>query len=435
MIRRLSLIAVLIFVPAALAQDALTYFPATGTDPHYPFELWLRNETKTPFTVRLGDARARLAPVTPDLGKVSHARLAFAPGVPRTVTLPPNSLEAVKLPFRLVAGAGTPRGVYALEPNLPGGGVWDNPPGYDSVADYPLAYTPNLQVPQPYRPGQRFLFLGEGAKHYRVGKRTPKHRQLYGHMFTLRRYDGKTAYFGVEGVSQPVELKLSSRRPFPGLAPLLDDLELPALRQAYLGHRVWLYGGPRLGCSYSPGTRITFAGPPRKAVRIRRIVRVAWPTGFALAGTDGFGGYNAASPGDIMVVTPLVVQFEKPTGLAFSVAYGGGDLVGVTTRTSDAELLRRCPPLTTLLADPWQLPTVFSLTPPPKLPRITKVNDYLGLTRSQYAWLRGYPSTTFGTLPRLLKLKQWKYANIPFPITVSFDRTGHVVKRDEPRLP
>ncbi len=433
--RFLCLVAVLMMAPSALAQAALIRFPATGTDPHYPFELWLRNESKTPLTVRLGDVDARLAPVTPDLGRVSHAHLTFAPGVPRTVTLPPSSLKDVRLPFRLAADTATPRGVYALEPGLPGSDGWDNPPGFDPVIDYPLAYTPGLGVPQSYRPGQRFLFLGEGAKRYYLGERTLKHRHLYGRMFTLVRYSGKTAYFRVEGVSQLVVLKFVSHRHFPGLAPLLDDPNLPALRRAYLSQHVWLYGGSRLSCSYKPDTGITFAGPPRKALRLRRIVRVAWPTGFALAGTAGGGGYNASSPGDLMVVTPLVVQFEKPTGLAVRVAYGGADLVGITTRTSAAELLRRCPPLTELLADTWQFPTIFSLTPPPKLPRTTGVNDYLGLTRRQYAWLQGYPSTTFETLPRLLELNQWKYANIPFPVTVTFGRAGRVVKQDEPRLP
>lgn len=37
--RSLCLVAVLMMVPSALAQAALIRFPATGTDPHYPFEL------------------------------------------------------------------------------------------------------------------------------------------------------------------------------------------------------------------------------------------------------------------------------------------------------------------------------------------------------------------------------------------------------------
>jgi hypothetical protein len=60
---------------------------------------------------------------------------------------------------------------------------------------------------------------------------------------------------------------------------------------------------------------------------------------------------------------------------------------------------------------------------------------YLGLTRRQYAWLKGYPSATFGTLPRLHKLRRWRYANISFPITVTFDREGRVVAREVPQLP
>ena len=135
-----------------------------------------------------------------------------------------------------------------------------------------------------------------------------------------------------------------------------------------------------------------------------------------------------------MVATPLVVQFEKSSHRSFSSA-SGGNLDVLRADASDASLLRRCPPLTEFMADAWQLHTVLSPNPPLKLPRVHNVNNYLSLTRTQYAWLQGYPSATFGKLPRLLELRLWKYANIPFPITVTFGWGGKVVGQDVPRPP
>lgn len=429
-LRLLFLLAAL-SVQLALAQEALIRLPSQGTDPHYPYELWLRNDSRVPRTLQLGDVHARLASVTPDLGRVSSARVVFAPQTPQVITLPPESSEVTFL-FRLETDA--PRGVYALELGLPSGFIRDNPPGFDPVIDYPIAHTPGLRPPTTYGLGQRFLFLGDDADRYSHDGEPLRHRQAYGRLFTLTGYRAETANFRVEGLPREVRLKTPSRLHFPGLAPVLDDPVLTKVRDTYVGRPVWSYGGPRLTCSYNPDTRISFTGPLRKPLQVRRILRVAWPSGLAPAGSAGRDGYNPSSPGDSMVSTPLVVQFEKPTGFVFSSASGSADLDAILTGSPDAELIRRCPPVAKLLIDTWQLPTVLSLNPPLRLPRIQSVGDYLGLTRQQYAWLEGYPSATFGTLPRLLKLKRWKYANTPFPVKVTFDRNGRVIEQDVPRL-
>lgn len=429
---RLLLILAVLLVPTVRAQEGLVRFPALGKDPHYPYELQLRNESAVRRTVRLEEVRARLAPVTPDLGRVSRARLVFPPRAPRLITLPPKSSNEVAVPFRLQTAA--PRGVYALELDLPGESIWDNPPGFDPVIDYPLAHAPHLRVPETYRRGQRFLSLG-AVRGYRHNGRPLGYHEGHGRLFTLTGYRGGTARFKAEGLARAVTLRTSSRSRFPGLAPLLHDPALAGLRRAYVGKRAWAYGGFELSCAYGPGTRLTFSGPPRAPLRVRRVWRVAWPVGLSLAGTAGAGGYNPASPGDLTVATPLVVQFEKSARLAFSSAYGGGNLDAVLADASDAALLRRCPPLSEFVADAWQLPTVLSLKPPPELPRVRDEASYLGLTHSQYAWLVGYPTATFGKLPQLLELRRWQYASIPFPITVTFDRRGRVVVRDVPRLP
>ena len=323
--------------------------------------------------------------------------------------------------------------MYALETNLPG--VYDNPPGYTPVADYPLAYTPDLHVPRIYRIEQRFLYLGSNglgnpSKDYRRASRLLRHRQVYGRVFTLKTYEKGRATFDVEGLGK-VTLRSASRTNFPGLAPILVDSGLSAVRRAYVGKRVWQYGGPELSCEPAPGTSLNFGGPPRKSLRIRRVLRVARPSDLKLAGGFGRGGGFASDLGDVRSVTPLVVQFEKPKGLGMWGASGGDDLLQLTDQPN-AELLRRCPPFTELFADVWQLDRTFSFTPPP--PELKARANLLGLTRSQYAWLEGFPSSTFGTKARLLTLNTWEYDSIPFPITVTFE-DGRAVKQDVPRLP
>lgn len=425
---RLLLVFAALLTQTALAQEGLVRFPAIGMDPHYPYELWIRNESRVPRTVRLEDVRARLAPVTPDLGRISSARVIFAPGTPVAVKLPPYRdadlppyRNQVVVPFRLETDA--PRGVYALELNLPGGFVWDNPPGFDPVIDYPLAHMPGLRVPETYRPGQRFLFLGNAPADYRYEGGRLQNPVAYGRMFTLTAYRADRVSFRVDGLPGEVQLRTASRSRFPNLAPVLDDPHLAGVRRAYQGQRVWAYGGFGVTCPPEPGASIGLNGPPRESLRARHVLRVAWPVGLGLAGFSGLGSYNAASPGDLMTGTPLVVQYEPRDTRKTGATQGGRG------RPQPCQLL------TQLLADSWQLPTVLSLTPPPKLLRVRNMGGYLGLTRQQHAWLEGYPSATFGTLPRLRKLRRWRYANIPFPIMVTFGQEGRVVAREVPQLP
>ncbi len=372
--------------------------------------------------------RARLYPVAPGLGEAAAAQLVFAPGTPPTVTLPRRGRD-VTLPFRLETDA--PRGVYALETNLPG--IYDNPPGYTPVVDYPLTYIPDLHVPRSHRTGQRFLYLGghglgNPSKDYRRASRPLRHRQVYGRVFTLTTHEKGRATFDVEGLGKAT--LRSASRDFPGLAPILGDPGLATVRRAYVGKRVWQYGGPDVSCEPAPGTSLSFGGPPRKSLRVRRVLRVARPSDLRLAGGFGRGGGFASDLGDVRSVTPLVVQFEKPKRIYMGSASGGEDLLQLTDKPN-AELLQRCPPFTVLFADAWQLERTYSFTPPPGLnPR----SRLVGLTRSQYAWREGFPSSTFGTKARLLTLNTWKYDSIPFPITVTF-KNGRAVKRDVPRLP
>jgi len=383
-------------------------FPSTSDDLRYPHSLWLRNEAGPSRTVELTNVTARLAPITPELGRVSSARVVFAPGTPTSVEVRPTG-EQIVLPFRLETSA--PRGIYALELNLPGSSFSENQPGFDPVIDYPLAHAPDLRVPKTYRIGQQFLHLGNTPADYRYQGRRLQNAAVYGRMFTLTGYQKDGVRFRIDGLPQEVRLKTASRSHFPNLAPVLNDPYLAGARRAYMGRRVWAYGGFSLTCSPDPNSYASAGGTLRASLRIRRILRVAWPVGLGLAGSGGLGGYNAASPGDLMTGTPLVVQYEPR-----------------------AAPPQPCPLLTQLLADSWQLQSLLSLTPPPELPRIQN-QDYVGLSRQEYAWLEGYPDATFGSLSYLLKLKTWKYINIPFPTKVTFDQHGLVLEQDVPQLP
>ncbi len=173
------LIWVLMLSQAVLAQDLISYSgPGTNENVRYPYDLWLSNESKVSHTVQLKDIRARLYPVAPDLGKKAEARFVFAPDTPTLVELPSRGKD-VTLPFRLETDA--PSGVYALETNLPSGPYLDNPPGYTPVADYPLAYIPNLHVPPAPSVRDRFLYLGSNglgnpSKNYRRDSRPLRHQ-------------------------------------------------------------------------------------------------------------------------------------------------------------------------------------------------------------------------------------------------------------------
>lgn len=119
-------------------------------------------------------------------------------------------------------------------------------------------------------------------------------------------------------------------------------------------------------CPPEPGASIGFNDPPRASLRVYRVLRVVWPVGLGLAGFSGFGGYNAASPGDMMTGTPLVVQYEPRDT----------QKTGVTQ--DSIELPQLCLWLTQLLADSWQLPGLLSLTPPPRLPPVRGAADSSG---------------------------------------------------------
>ncbi len=110
------LVWMLMLSQAVLAQG-LVSFSSTSENVRHPYKLWLRNESEVSRTVQLKDVRARLYPVAPGLGEEAAAQLVFAPATPPTVELPRHGKD-VTLPFRLETDA--PRGVYALETNLPG---------------------------------------------------------------------------------------------------------------------------------------------------------------------------------------------------------------------------------------------------------------------------------------------------------------------------
>ena len=251
------LLALSFLLGQAVLAQGLVSFPSTSENIRYPYNLWLRNESETPQTVRLGDVHAHLYPVAPDLGKKAEARFVFAPNTPTFVELPSGG-RGVTLPFRLETNA--PRGVYALETDLPQGS--GNPPGYTPVSDYPIAYIPDLHVPTAPSVGGRFLYLGNKdlgnpAKNYRRDSRRLQHRQVYGRVFVLTTYENGRATFDVEGLGK-VTLRPGSRD-FPGLAPILDDPGLVTVKRAYVGKRVWQYGGPgnnvRTSAGYVPGLR------------------------------------------------------------------------------------------------------------------------------------------------------------------------------------
>lgn len=57
------------------------------------------------------------------------------------------------------------------------------------------------------------------------------------------------------------------------------------------------------------------------------------------------------------------------------------------------------------------------------------LEDGRGLTRWQYAWRFGFPSSTFGDLSELMRLPVWEYRNIPFPAARRTDTAGVLWRR------
>ncbi len=133
--------------------------------------------------------------------------------------------------------------------------MFDNPPGYTPVADYPLVYIPNLHVPPAPSVGDLFFYLGSNglgnpSKDYRRDSRPLQHRQVYGRVFILTTYEKGRATFSVEGLGKAT--LRSASLDFPGLAPILGDPGLATVRRAYVGKRVWQYGGPDVSCEPAP---------------------------------------------------------------------------------------------------------------------------------------------------------------------------------------
>ncbi|WP_424949935.1 hypothetical protein [Deinococcus sp.] len=313
-----------------------------------------------------------------------------------------------------------------------------------------LAVHPGLSVPATFEPGQEFLRTDFGVVYRQKGSVLDV-PALAGRVLTLRRLEGETALFGAEGLGE-VERVGNPAQGFPDLAPLIADPQLAALKRRYEGHTVWGYGGLHTRCALDQSFSADRIAPLGTAVRVRRVLRLGQPMLLNVQGGPGQG--EITSGADAVTLTPLVFLLDAaPFRVVgdFGGAYTGSALSDILSpsqireRATLAFMTRqaRRPDLCGLsvpyaLMDTWAVTRVFSLTPPSRELLTLSTNlppDGRSLTRWQYAWLHGFPSSTFASLSELLKLAVWHYRNVPAEITVRFSPAGHVTDVKVPSLP
>jgi hypothetical protein len=315
-----------------------------------------------------------------------------------------------------------------------------------------LVMHPGLSVPTIFQPGQEFLRTDFNVMYQQNGNVLDV-PALAGRILTLQRLEGKKAIFNAEGLGE-IERVGSSAQGFPDLSPLIADPDLAALKRKYEGKTVWGYGGLKTQCFPDANGSVGKGVPMTQGVTVRRVARLGKPQ---FLNVQGGAGDDVGHGADALALTPLVflldaTPFRSTGDLGFSSSGPAGEADSPPTPPdpdpANADLQRFMelasrPDLCGLdvpyaLMDTWAAERVFSLTPPSKelltlsrnLPPVGR-----GLTRWQYAWLNGFPSSTFGSLSELLTLPKWQYRNIPFAATVSFDQEGRVNDVQVPRLP
>ncbi len=315
-----------------------------------------------------------------------------------------------------------------------------------------LAVHPGLSVPTNFSPGQDFLRTDLNVVYRQNGKPLDV-PALAGRVLTLRRLEAGRALFSAEGLGE-VERIGDPAAGFHDLSPLIPDPDLAALKRRYEGKTVWGYGGLRTHCFPNENSSVGKGVELNQGVTVRRVARLGKPQ---FLNVQGGAGDDVGHGADALALTPLVflldaTPFGSTGDLGFSSSGPAGEAGSPPTAPDpdpvNADLQRfmelaNRPDLCGLnvpyaLLDTWAAERVFSLTPPSQALLTLSRNlppDGRGLTRWQYAWLNGFPSSTFGSLGEVLTLPHWQYRNIPFASTVSFGQNGQVDGVQVPRLP
>lgn len=315
-----------------------------------------------------------------------------------------------------------------------------------------LAVHPGLKVPTIFGPGQDFLRTDFDALYQRNGHALDV-PALAGRILTLRRVEAERAIFNAEGLGE-VERAGDPAAGFPDLSPLIAGPDLDVLKRRYEGKTVWGYGGLKTHCFPDANSSVGKGVEWTQGVTVRRVVRLGKPQ---VLNVQGGAGDDVGHGADALALTPLVflldaAPFGSTGDLGFSSSGPAGEAGSAPTapnpNPANADLQRFMelasrPDLCGLnvpytLMDTWAAERVFSLTPPSQELLTLSRNlppDGRGLTRWQYAWLNGFPSSIFGGLGELLRLPKWDYRNIPFASTVSFGQDGRVNDVQVPRLP
>jgi hypothetical protein len=195
-----------------------------------------------------------------------------------------------------------------------------------------------------------------------------------------------------------------------------DDAALRTARSAIENHTVYGYGGIVLSCGgASFRTYLADVGVHVRSVERRRgTVQRLWTGSLTSWGDD--------SAYSFLAVDPLAIRAEYPS--AKWSAIGGTD-----KPAGDAP----CPGFT--LADPWQVDVTLTTLPPPPMPAGYEGNLAIGMSRSDVAWMRGYPQG-YATRAALDALPVWEYrVALMDHYTVTF-RNGRVASFTvPPRMP
>lgn len=204
-----------------------------------------------------------------------------------------------------------------------------------------------------------------------------------------------------------------------------DAQALIGIQKRWQGKKVWGYGGLTFFCSTRFGGE-TYRLAYHQPATISQITWIYPPEKTLIALAGGYGGLAVTLP------DPPSIEVERFLEVTFVDTQAAHLAASWSASNWQIEQPKSCTPYLNVAIDEAHMQRLYSRVAPN--PKLARVNNPIGLTTWQVAWLSGFPDNTKGDLVTLLKAKEWAYKSILGSNTYQF-KQGRVVAYNFPRLP